>query len=363
MAKNLSGSIENDTEEQNDQASLTPSLASELPDESEGDGEGESVVATKIETSLTISPDSLQLTEGDSAKIAIYTNASDFSYKVTKGDGLLRIRKLDKGLDVTAVKGGDAVITISATVDGGKEKSIEFNLTTKALPVNPSLHKDKILYPTLWPNLKGFVGDEFEVKFPDSESWDKVFITSANRQVAYEKDGSIVLNDVGTTTLTVNLEKAAAVAGGEPTIKVVKVPVWVEAVESNQKIDYDKKAIKDYFVDNMRIEDGYKYGLDEASNLTICELDEDSEAGKQLKSHGLAKAKLEVEDLSQGTVYVKITVASDRGEVNKDTGGYKDPVDVVEVIPHRLVMGYMDKKDVLSVYNRFQALVREQFNR
>ena len=342
----------------------TPSLASELPDESgDSDGGAETVTVTKIETSLTISPDSLQLTEGDSAKIAIYTNASNFSYKVTKGDGLLRIRKLDKGLDVTAVKGGNAVITISATVDGGEEKSIELNLTLKALPVNPSLHKDKVLYPTIWPNLRGFVGDEFEVKFPDGEEWDKVFITSANRQVAYEKDDAIVLNDVGTTTLTVNLEKDAESAGDEPTVKVVKVPVWVEAVESNQKIDYDKESIKDYFIDNMLIEAGYKYGSDEAGNLIICELDEDSEAGKQLKSHGLAKAKLEVEDLSQGTVYIKITVASDRGEVNKDTGGYKAPVDVVEVIPHRLVMGYMDKKDVAAVYNRFQALIREQFNR
>ena len=311
---------------------------------------------TKPETSLTITPDSLQLKEGDSAKIAIYTNASSFSHEITKGAGLVSIRKLDKGLDITAKKAGEVTIAIKATVDGGEEKSVDFTLSITALPVNPSMHGDKICYPTIWPNLRGFVGDVFTIKFPDGEDWDEVFISSANTAVAYVDNTKkeVTLNEVSTTTLTVNLKK------GTDT-KVIKVPVWVEPVEENRKIDFDKKAIRDYFIQNMLIENGYKYGLE--GDLVICELDEDSEAGKQMKSHGLAKAKLEVEDLSSGTVYVKITVASDRGVVNKDTGGYKDPEDHVEIIPRHLITGYIDKKEVIAVYNRFQDLVRECYNR
>lgn len=380
-------------------------VASDTNNTNENDGnqeqaEEESVAtvvatATKIETSLNISPDSLKLIEGDSAVIRVYTNASDFGYSILEGASLIKLRKLDKGLDVTAVKGGKVKFAIKATVDGGEEKSVELELDITALPVNPSLHKDKVCYPTIWPNLRGFAGDVIEIAFPDGENWDEVFVTSANRHIAYvdnnakasEEEGEekadsasdskkieVTLNEVGTTTLTVNLKKNGTEEVAE-VVKEIRVPVWVEAVEKNQKIDYDKVAIRDYFQDNMLIEEGFKYGLkattadeeeegdEESSELIICELDEESEAGKQLKSHGLAKAKLEIEDLSQGTVYVKITVASDRGAVNKDTGGYAEPVDVVEIIPHRLVMGYLDKKDVIAIYNRFQALIREQFNR
>lgn len=311
---------------------------------------------SKTATSLMISPDSLQLKEGESAKIAINTNASSFSHEVTQGAGLVDIRKLDKGLDITAKKAGNVTITIKATVDGGEEKSVDLTLTVTALPVNPSLHNDKVCYPTVWPNIRGFVGDVFTIKFQDGETYDRTFVKSDNLHIAYvdNKKLEVTLNEVGTTSLYIDLIKGS-------NKQTIKIPVWVEPVEKSQKIDYDKQSVRDYFIDNMLIEQGFKYGL--PGNLIICELDEDSEAGKQMKSHGLAKAKMEVHDFSQGTVYVKLTVASDRGEVNKDTGGYKNPEDKIEVIPHRMTMGYIDKKDVIKYYNRFQDMVRDCYNR
>lgn len=311
---------------------------------------------SKTTTSLMISPDSLQLKEGESAKIAINTNASSFSHEVTQGAGLVVIRKLEKGLDITAKKAGTVTVTIKATVDGGEEKSIDLSLTITAIPVNPSLFNDKVCYPTVYPSIRGFEGDVFTIKFTDEESYDSTFVRSDNHHIAYVDNTKleVTLNDIGTTSLYIDLKK------GENK-QTIKIPVWVEPVEKSQKIDFDKKAVRNYFIENMLIEQGFKYGLD--ADLTICELDEDSEAGKQMKSHGLVKAKMEIHDFSQGTVYVKITVASDRGEVNKDTGGYKDPVDKVEVIPHRMTMGYIDKKDVIKFYNRFQDMIRDCYNR
>lgn len=310
------------------------------------------------ETELSVEPTEGSVKVDSTLELNVTHNATDYSAESSDPEKAT-VEKQDSKVIVTGKSEGSVKIIIKATKEGATEKIVNVNLTVTAKDEEGEETVEDIreIYLGVDWAVKGQIGEVVKLVFPEDQEPDSMSIYSKDTCVAYVDSAKreVTLSNIGTTTLVLSITK-----GSETETKTI--PVYVTQVLKERKMDYTKEGVKDYFISNMLLEEGFIYGTPDES-LLICKLDKDSAAGKALIERGVKEAKLEVVDLISGSVIVKITTQSDRGIQNTETGEFEESEPVETVIAQPFFAGSMNKKDVIKIYRKFQELVRDAYNR
>ena len=164
-------------------------------------------------TSVTLDSTSMTLIEGESQRLTATVSPSNAENKtVIWISSNSSVASVKDGV-VTAIKAGNATITVK-TDDGGKTATCEVAVNTKLYPVE-SVSLNKTSYEVT-------EGDEFTLTAsvkPDNATNKNVTWSSSNTSVATVTNGKVTTLKTGTVTITVKTEDGGKTATCEVFVK------------------------------------------------------------------------------------------------------------------------------------------------
>ena len=179
----------------------------------------EKEVAPVAVTGVTLSKDSIHLTEGDTYDLEAFVFPEDAYDKTVSWSSSNTAVATVKNGKVTAVKSGNAVITVK-TEDGGKTATCSVSVSEKVYPVTGvSLNKTSL------DMVEGDVIVLTATVSPENATNKNVTWASDDQSVATVEDGKVTAIKSGTATVTVKTEDGGMTASCSVTVTDKKYPV------------------------------------------------------------------------------------------------------------------------------------------
>ena len=179
----------------------------------------EKEVAPVAVTGVTLSKDSIHLTEGDTYDLEAFVFPEDAYDKTVSWSSSNTAVATVKNGKVTAVKSGNSVITVK-TEDGGKTATCSVSVSEKVYPVTGvSLNKTSL------DMVEGDVIVLTATISPENATNKNVIWSSDDQSVATVEDGKVTAIKSGTAVVTVKTEDGGMTASCSITVSDKKYPV------------------------------------------------------------------------------------------------------------------------------------------
>ena len=165
--------------------------------------------------SVTVSPSTLNMTEGDTQKLQASVSPSDATDKtVTWSSSANEVASVDQNGKVTALKAGTATITVT-TKDGGKKATCAITVKAKVIPVT-----GVTLDASAMEVDEGFSFMLTATVNPDNATDKSVTWSSSDAAVAtISQTGEVTAVKKGTATITVTTNDGGKTATCAVTVK------------------------------------------------------------------------------------------------------------------------------------------------